>query len=97
MILRYETVFDGTGGESEIIIPSTASLLKVEVTSGNLTIKGKFDRMGDLQVIGGIKSSDFSTVLSIDAQGIYSYDVSGFYKINLNYTGTRIVRYKIIG
>lgn len=41
MVLIYKETLIG-GGTEEILIPSSASLMKVELSDGELTVKGQF-------------------------------------------------------
>lgn len=96
MVLIYKETLIG-GGTEEILIPSSASLMKVELSDGELTIKGRFQKDGSYQILGAIKASDFSKVLTINATGIYNIEVSGIYSVQFTYTGSGGIKYKIIG
>lgn len=96
MVILFGNILTN-GGTQEIVIPVSSSLMKVEIPNGSLTIKGRFEKDGDLYVLGAIKASDFSKVLTIDSSGIYSIEVSGIYSVQLIYTGSASVKYKLIG
>ena len=96
MVLMYKEILSG-GGIEEILIPTTASLMKIELADGSLTTKGQFQKDGTWQVLGAIKASDFSKVLTISATGIYSIEVSGLYSVQFTYTGSGGIKFKLMG
>lgn len=93
MVIKSKKIQNGT---TNIILPANASLLKVETTDGTVQIQAMFENTSNYQSIGGIKAYDFSKVNNITGPGIYIYDINGYYSIQINYTGSTFITYKII-
>lgn len=104
MITQDFLFLDSTSGtysnELAIIPESEEMTLHVEAISGipNLTIQGKVDAMGDWQMIGAVKLSDYSVVSTLNAVGIYSVPVGGIKRIRIKNNGTvkKVKAYAII-
>lgn len=97
MVERYIELFDGTeSGEKEMLIASNIGMLKIEVEgSGTLGLTAMLDRNSQKQVLGAIKSNDFSTNVALTA-GLYTVEVSGYYKVFFTLTGNATVYVKTI-
>lgn len=93
MIIKSAQIQNGT---EEYILPSNASLLKVEAVDGTTQVQVKFESGSNYQTIGGIKAYDFSKVTNINTPGIYSYDINGCYSVQLIYSGSTSIQYKIL-
>lgn len=94
MITQDFLFLDSTSGtysnELAIIPESEEMTLHVEALSGtpNLTIQGKVDAMGDWQMIGAVKLSDYSVVATIVSDGVYSVPVAGVQRVRIHNSGT---------
>lgn len=93
MIVKSDVI---SNGSKEIIIPSNVSLLKIEVLDGSVGVKAKFERDSPYQAIGGIKMYDFSKITNITGQGIYNFDINGYYSVQLEYNGNSNLKYKLL-
>lgn len=88
MVYSYEKLFQsGETGEKEVLIPVNVSMVKIEVKgSGTLVCTAMLDRESDKVAIGAINAKDFSNTLSM-TEGLYTIEVSGYYKIFFTLSG----------
>ena len=97
MIERYEQIFSNTdNGEKGIVLNPNVSLIKVEVIgSGSISVTAMLDRDSNKNLLGAIKANDFSKVTVMSA-GLYTIEVSGYYKIFFTSSGNSDVYIKTI-
>lgn len=86
MVIKKEKVVFTAAGEREFHVPASASLIKLQVKSGSVTVEGKFTKDSDYVQISGVKADlAKSTVAPI---GITSFDIGGYYQVRLTYSGS---------
>lgn len=97
MVEKYIQLFQDTeSGQKELLISPNVSLLKIEVDgSGSLSANAMLDRESELYLIGAIKTNDFSKVTVMNS-GLYSMEVSGYYKMFFTSSGNANVYIKTI-
>ena len=97
MVERYIEMFDGTeSGEKELLLKTNVAMLKIEVIgSGTLSLTAMLDRDSNKQVLGAIKSDTFASVIALTA-GLYTVEVSGYYKVFFTLSGNATVNVKTI-
>ena len=86
MIVRKEKVVFTAGGEREFHVPASVSMVKLEVKSGSMKIKGRLTKESDYVQISGVKAD--LTKSAVAPQGITSFEVARYYQIRLSYSGT---------
>lgn len=97
MVERYVKIFDGTNsGEKELLLKTNVAMLKIEVIgSGSLSLMAMLDRDSNKQVLGAIKSDTFASTIALTA-GLYTVEVSGYYKVFFTLSGNATVNVKTI-
>ena len=97
MVQRYIQLFyNGETGQKDIILKTNVAMIKVEVKGdGPLTISAMLDRESQQYTLGAIKSDDFSKNTTL-TNGLYTVEVSGYYKIFFNLAGNADVYIKTI-
>ena len=82
LVYSFEHLFFNTeSGEKEVLIPTTVSMVRIEVKgSGTLICEAMLDRDSQKQPIAAINAKDFSSTLSM-TEGLYSIECSGYYKL----------------
>lgn len=97
MVERYVKMFDGTNsGEKELLLKTNVAMLKIEVIgSGSLSLMAMLDRDSNKQVLGAIKSDTFASTIALTA-GLYTVEVSGYYKVFFTLSGNATVNVKTI-
>ena len=97
MVERYVKIFDGTNsGEKELLLKANVAMLKIEVIgSGSLSLMAMLDRDSNKQVLGAIKSDTFASTIALTA-GLYTVEVSGYYKVFFTLSGNATVNVKTI-
>ena len=90
-------MFDGTeSGEKELLLKTNVAMLKIEVIgSGTLSLTAMLDRDSNKQVLGAIKSDIFATTVALSS-GLYTVEVSGYYKVFFTLSGNATVNVKTI-
>lgn len=96
MIIRYKEIFNNKSGSEIISIPSNASIMKIEITNGELEIYAQFKKDGDFWSLSGLNNKDYSQSIIVTEPGLYTYEINGVYALKISYTGTGKVSYKLI-
>lgn len=86
MVFRKEKVVFTAGGTREFHVPTSVSMVKLEVKSGSVTVEGRLTQDSDYVQISGVKAD--LTKSAVAPQGITSFEVARYYQIRLSYSGT---------
>ena len=78
MTIKKEKVVFTAAGEREFHVPANASLIKLQVKSGSVTVEGKLTKDSDYIKISGVKADLTKSTV----------DVAGYYQVKLTYTGS---------